>query len=211
MNIQQLTEAVGGLSNVSKMPGLSHGTSALDCNVGGKLAEIPGSVCFGCYARKGFYVMPNTKNAHKNRQKRLLAPDWEDRMVELIERKYRNKVGRNRVFRWKDSGDLSSIEELQSIVNIAKRISSMKFWLPTKEYGIVRAWTKQHGEFPDNLNVRVSSPMIGQGPLNIPGTTSSTVNAGEGHKCPANEQDHKCLDCRACWEKDVKSVDYQEI
>ena len=42
------------LSRTSKMPCESISLDARQCKTGSKLAKIPGSVCNGCYALKGF-------------------------------------------------------------------------------------------------------------------------------------------------------------
>ena len=44
------------------MPCESISLDARQCKTGSKLAKIPGSVCNGCYALKGFYNMPSVKN-----------------------------------------------------------------------------------------------------------------------------------------------------
>ena len=64
MNAEELKQARLDkklLSNVSKMPGYSISRSAWLCGVGSRLAEIEGSTCAKCYARKGMYHMPNVK------------------------------------------------------------------------------------------------------------------------------------------------------
>lgn len=59
---------VGGLSNVSKMPGYSYNLQALrTCGVGSRLAETPGTPCFYCYAKDNFYAFPGTIAAQERR------------------------------------------------------------------------------------------------------------------------------------------------
>jgi hypothetical protein len=60
---------------------------------------------------------------------------------------------------------------------------------------------------PDNLTIRLSAHMIGKA-IDRPmqGTTSSSVESGNGHICPASKQENTCRDCRACWH--VNNVDY---
>ena len=53
------------LSHPSKMPCPAISLDAQACKTGSKLAEIKGTVCHDCYALKGFYRMPNTRNAMK--------------------------------------------------------------------------------------------------------------------------------------------------
>ena len=130
-------------------------------------------------------------------------------MTALLRLKYRNKKGADRVFRWHDSGDIQSMAHLTAIVQIAVDLPDILFWIPTKEYGTVRQYLASHpAGFPSNLTVRVSAPMIGEQGKPIPGTVSSTVGSGQGYACPAPTQGNACGDCRACWNKNVKSVDY---
>ena len=55
------------LSHPSKMPCPAISLDARACKTGSKLAEIEGTVCHDCYALKGFYRMPNTRNAMQRR------------------------------------------------------------------------------------------------------------------------------------------------
>ena len=58
MKTSEALKIVGGLSKPSKMPGWAYGLPAAECKTGSKLAQVPGSVCSGCYALKGCYVFP---------------------------------------------------------------------------------------------------------------------------------------------------------
>ena len=60
--------------------------------------------------------------------------------------------------------------------------------------------------------VRVSAPMVDGEPLKSFDYTS-TVNHKTtpiGHACPSRFQENKCMDCRACWSKEVKNVSYHK-
>ena len=196
-------EYVGGLSNVSKMPGRSTSTSAFDCKTGSKLAKVPGSVCFDCYARKGNYTRyPAVRKALDRRLAALDRPEWVPMMARAI--------GADPFFRWHDSGDIQSVTHLDRIVQVARLTPGTKHWIPTREIGFVRQWEKLNGSFPDNLVVRVSAPMIDGAPLKGFQNTS-TVHRNVppvGHNCPASRQDGKCGECRACWNPDVRNVSY---
>ena len=209
--MKELETAVGGLSKPSKMPGLSYGTPAKDCIIGSILRQRAGSVCSKCYAHKGMYVFPNVRAAQQNRLDIMLADldAWRKNMTELLSRKYAKKKGPDAVFRWHDSGDLQSLSHLEAIVQIAKDLPGIAFWLPTKEYKLVREFVSRN-VLPDNLVIRVSAPMIGAAPAPIPGTVSSTVGADHGQDCPAYTQEGKCGDCRACWNPNVASVNYPQ-
>jgi len=210
MKVLELETSVGGLSKPSKMPGFSYGIPARECKVGGMLRNIKGSVCSKCYARKGMYVFRNVQAAQYRRLEILSAnlSTWAENMTALLVRKY---AKREKVFRWHDSGDLQSAEHLSAIVQIAKNLPDFAFWLPTKEYALVRSWVRENGEFPTNLTVRISAPMIGRESLpNIPGTVSSTVGNAEGFQCEAYSREGKCGPCRACWKRDVPNVNYSQ-
>jgi len=213
MKISELETAVGGLSTPSKMPGLSYGTPAKDCPVGSMLRKVKGSVCSKCYAHKGMYSFANVKAAQAKRLA-ILTGDlegWRKNMTTLLERKYAKKNGPDAVFRWHDSGDIQSPEHLSAIVQIAKDLPGIRFWIPTKEYGIVRRWLTAHPEgFPSNLAVRVSAPMIGREATAIPGTLSSTVGYANGFQCEAYTRGGVCGDCRACWNTEIPSVNYPQ-
>ena len=56
MLIKEAKKIIISLSQPDKMPGYAYGLPAWECKTGGKLAKVPGSVCFGCYAMKGNYT-----------------------------------------------------------------------------------------------------------------------------------------------------------
>lgn len=197
------------LGHPSKMPCASYGISALMCKTGSKLAQIPGSVCHGCYALGANYRYPSVTKAHARRLAEIDTPEWVARMCEAIDRETR-KTGVD-FFRWHDSGDLQSLAHLRNIVRIALHLTHVAFWLPTKEFSLVRQYVKKYGEFPRNLTVRLSAHMVdGKPPRWWPYT--STVHAkapAQGFTCQAYATaSGKCGDCRACWSKDVPNVSY---
>lgn len=212
--IASLGKRVGGLSKPSKMPGFAYGLPARECILGKILRKKKGSVCFSCYAFKGMYVFPAVQAAQYRRLK-ILQEDmhaWMRAMISLLDRKLASKSRADRVFRWHDSGDLQSVEHLSAIVQIAKMLPRIRFWLPTREREMVKEYLSVHPEgFPKNLTVRISVAMIGQSfapALAVNGTVASTVGAGNGFHCPARSQGNECRDCRACWSRSVPVVDY---
>jgi len=209
MKVSELEANVGGLSKPSKMPGFAYGIPAAKCILGSILAKKKGSVCNSCYALKGMYVFPVVKRAQERRLESISDPQWVAWMVELLSKKYSKKTGDDRVFRWHDSGDLQNAEHLSKIVEIAKALPDIRFWLPTRERKIVALWTLENGEMPSNLVVRISMQMVGQEAMGGTQTfPQSTVGSGKGFVCPARTQGNECRDCRACWDKTVESVDY---
>ena len=210
MRMKELEAAVGGLSNPSKMPGLSYGTPAAECSVGSLLRPVKGSVCSKCYARKGMYSFPVVQDAQYRRLETMKnLPKWIPDMTELLSRKYAKKVAPDNVFRWHDSGDVRDAEHFAAIVQIAKNVPGVEFWLPTKEYAIIREGVRTL-EIPSNLIIRVSAPMIGKENTSIPGAVSSTVGTGKGFTCEAYSRGGKCGPCRACWDPEIISVDYPQ-
>lgn len=209
MNVKELERLTGGLSTPSKMPGFAYGIPAAKCILGSILVKKAGSVCHDCYALKGMYVFPVVKAAQARRLEAISKPEWVSWMTELIGKKYRRMTGDGRVFRWHDAGDIQSLEHLSKIVAIANNLPDIRFWLPTRERKIVAQWVLANGMPPRNLVVRISMQMVGQeafsGPQAFP---QSTVGAGNGFLCPARTQGNECRECRACWNPNVKSVDY---
>jgi len=203
LTIKQAKELTGGLGNPSKMPGKAYGLPAQKCNVGSKLRDVDGSVCSTCYAcDKGRYAFANVKAAQERRYNSLTHILWIDAMITLIEKED--------YFRWHDSGDLQGLDHLMAIVEIAEQCPDTKFWLPTKEYGLINKYNRLGGFIPSNLIIRVSAPMVDC--VSIGGYEhSSTVHTGHwnGFVCPAPTQNGECDDCRACWDKNVKNVSYR--
>ena len=189
------------------------------CPKGSRLAQIPGSVCYGCYAFAGNYGRPNVIGAMKRRatatRDALKSPAKLDRWIRAIV----SSIDRSRddIFRWHDSGDIMGPKHLEAIVEVARLKPEVRFWLPTKEHGTVRDWigTYGAGKLPRNLNIRLSAHMLFEVMRATPPTTASSVASGEGYRCPATydeeymkEHDHTCGPCRMCWERKTRNVDY---
>ena len=197
------------LSKPSKMPCNSFSIPAIMCKTGSKLRKIEGSVCAKCYAHKGFYNMPNVRQALAARLRELRDPQWVERMVAVIRANESSGY-----FRWHDSGDLQGIWHLRNIVEVAKRMPDIRFWLPTKEERLVERYRKLHGKEPSNLTIRVSAHMVGEvcdAPVSSMVVKKGTTPLYNGvWTCPAKDQGNKCLTCRACWDPKVRIVAYLE-
>ena len=211
MNLKQIEQQIGTLSNNSKMPGLSWEIPAEECNVGTKLREIPNSVCSTCYALKGFYktYAKTIKPAQYKRLEALeLGDGWVSLMTTLISK--RTKIP---YFRWFGSGDLQSVRHLEMIVEVCRNLPDISFWLPTREVRFVVDYQKKHGSLPSNLNVRISGAMVDGPAPTVPGCTSSVVSTSDrsdATNCPARHQNNACGNCRACWKSDVAVVSYHK-
>jgi len=196
MNTKEAWALVGGLSKPSKMPGWSIGIPAKECKTGKKLRQIKNSVCEGCYALKGCYVFKVVQEAQYKRLEAIQHPDWVLAMATLINSKKPD------VFRWHDSGDVQDVQHLEKIFEVCRLTPSKRHWMPTRE-----AWIKDHmHKAPANLVVRFSSPMVDQGPVKSWANTS-TVST-KSRSCPAPDNNNECGSCRACWDPNVKNIEY---
>ena len=206
ITIKQAQDIAGTLSNPSKMPGKGTSTPAQDCITGSKLREIPGSVCHGCYAMKGFYTFANVKPALDKRFDAVMVSEsdpepWINAMAVMV-------TGQD-YFRWHDSGDLQGIWHLANIAEVAKRTPNTRHWLPTREYRMVKDYLANGGTIPENLTIRLSAHMV-NGPAPEMGLPTSTVVTSEDATCPARFQKNSCGDCRKCWDSTVKNVSYHK-
>jgi len=204
--IKEANKIVGGLASPSKMPGFSISLSTSKCKMGSKLRKVKGSVCENCYACKGRYLFNNVTVAHARRLEALSNPQWIEAMVFMINK----RAAKSPEFRWHDSGDLQSMDHLQTILKVVRQTPTVKHWLPTKEYKLISQFLREGGVFPENVCVRVSMPMTGQGPNQYRGLPCSTVNSGEGFACPVKNGSETCdtYNCRACWDNEVANIDY---
>ena len=213
-SIKQAEESVGGLSAPSKMPTYAWSISAKRCNIGSKLAKVEGSVCNKCYALKGMYQFPQTQNALEKRYNKWNNDryTWTNAMIYLMHNKKHIKDTGH--FRWFDSGDIQGGAMLSDINTIAWSSPNIRFWLPTKEYKLVREYTKENDIAP-NLIIRVSNPNVNSNTLKkVDHQYISTVYSkdmlenSEGYICPSSKQDNQCKDCRACWSDKISEVSY---
>ena len=195
MKTNEAWKLVGGLSKPGKMPGWSIGIPAKECKTGSKLRAVKGSVCEDCYALKGCYVFKVVQDAQYRRLKAIYTAPWVTAMVHLINSKKPD------VFRWHDSGDVQDLEHLNKIYEVCRLTPETRHWMPTRE-----AWIKDHMDSkPENLVIRFSPPMMGQRNDSWP---NSSMVVETGASCPAPAQGGKCLDCRQCWDPEVKVVSY---
>jgi hypothetical protein len=195
----------GGLSQTTKMPCESYNLPASACKVGSKLAQIEGTVCHGCYARKGNYNWDNVQKALHRRLDSLDCPQWVEAMVFLI--------GAAPHFRWHDSGDLQGIEHLKKIIEVCEQTPGTQHWLPTLESEVLTAFINSGRKLPANLTVRYSTPNIDS----VPSTRlfarsmvySGDVPAGV-RACPATLDRNSCDTCRDCWDRSIAIIGYKK-
>ena len=195
MKVKEAKEITGSLTRTSKMPGLGYSLPAWECQTGSKLSLVPGTPCFGCYAKKGNYTRyPAIKKAQYYRLDSLKHDSWVTAMVAQIKRQ--------KWFRWHDAGDVQSVEHMNKILEVCRQTPNTKHWLPTQE----RPYLPAPEDVPDNLIIRLSGSKI-DGPAPTAWTHTSSV-VMKNASCPAPAQGGKCKECRACWTKSVKHVSY---
>ena len=209
---------IGRTSATSKMPCQSwgipvHPTPGIEgsgCTTGLQLMPNDQTICSICRVDgRGFYRFPG---AVKAQTRRLLALEHSatcvDDFAHVLQTMYERR-GQD-VFRWLDTGDLTP-KLLRHIIAIGKRVPSVRFWVPSKEYRLVRP-LREPGVLPDNVTVRVSAPLRDQPPwsIGLPTATVHHLKAPIGYECPAPKQGNQCLDCRACWDRGVDNISYKE-
>ncbi len=193
------------LSNTDKMPCKSWSLEAVTTCPGSK--EKDGSfvpACDGCYARGGFYNMPNVKKPRDFNKEDWKREEWVDEMVKSIYSQL--------WFRWLDSGDLYDRRLAYKVYQVMSATPWIKHWLPTRMYKFdkFKSILMKMNRLP-NVVVRYSSDSISGGVIR--GKYSSTIiptadTPTKGAVCGAYSREGKCGDCRDCWDKSIKVIAY---
>ena len=189
-------------SRNSKMGTTDFSIDAFACITGSKLAKVPGTTCHKCYARTLQNLRPSVDKGWKANLDKWNAADpyrWVQAMAFQIKRY--NTDGR-----WFTSGDLQSVEMLDAIVQVARMTPEVQHWLPTQERDMLDDY---EGELPDNLTPRISASKVDGKLPNYPNVSGVTRDKAKV-TCPASQQGNACLDCKACWSKDVHSIIYPQ-
>lgn len=207
----------GGLTQTTKMPCQSYSLPTIACITGFRMSKIADSICNKCYANKGNYLK-YANNIEPAQHARI-----ESISMAIADSEYRKiwiqamvvSIGADQYFRFHDSGDIQNIEHLELYAELARAMPKCQFWLPTREYGIVAAFTAQF-DIPDNLIIRLSAMFIDK-PVTVPaslkginGIAVSNVHSIKpiGTACNAPKQNGECRTCRACWSRSVAAVSY---
>jgi hypothetical protein len=201
--LREAWDAVGGLSETSKMPCLSYGLPTRACRTGSRMAKVEGSVCGVCYAKGGFYAMfPDALEAQERRLRTIKDAKWVENMARLIQELS------PKWFRWHDSGDLQSVRHLEKVVEVCNLTPRCVHSLPTKEHRMVIGWMERN-QIPTNLVIGLSGLMVdGRLPLGHGLQVRGVTRDARLVTCPVKMQGGECLACRKCWEKDVSVVMY---
>jgi len=92
---------------------------------------------------------------------------------------------------------------MAKIIEVCKLTPDTQHWMPTQE----RQYLPDPEQVPANLIIRLSAAKVDGNPGNA-WSHSSTVVTDGNPSCPSGKQGNKCLDCRACWNKDIKNISY---
>lgn len=191
------------LTNTSKMPCPSWGLPAGRACPGMKTG--PGTICGQCYAAKGNYGVPMVRHAQQQRFTWTLAlmksPAGQDAFVAYMSRAI-EAIG-SPYFRVHDSGDLFSPAYARCWSRIARQLSHIRFWFPTRSYRIPNLLPAiQDLAALPNVTIRPSALMLDAAPPVIDGLAagSGATYSKDDATCPAYRQNGECRDCRHCWD-----------
>lgn len=207
----------GGLTQTTKMPCQSYSLPTIACVTGFKMRAIAGSICADCYAEKGNYrkyangIEPAQHARLESISMAIADPEYRKIWIQAMV----VSIGADQYFRFHDSGDIQNIDHLELYAELARALPSCRFWLPTREYGIVSAFTAQY-DVPTNLIIRLSAMFIDKAVIvpktlqGVPGIAVSNVHSKKaiGTACNAPKQNGECRKCRACWSRSVATVSY---
>ena len=161
--------------------------------------------CSGCYATTGCYNFPDTKKVRADNKE-----EWQN---ESFVDDFTKALNKQSHFRWFDSGDMYTIKLAEKIYSIMLATPNTKHWLPTRmaKFPKFQSIISKMQALP-NVMVRFSSDEI-DGSY-IKGVHGSTIVPNEQladsntFVCNAPKQGGKCLDCRACYNKDIPVIGY---
>ena len=193
------------LSKPSKMPCKTWSLQAGSTCPGSidPTTKLPVPVCAGCYAKDGFYNMPNSVKVRDANREDWKRGAWVDEMILALAKETH--------FRWFDSGDVYHPALAFKIYLVMIGTPHVKHWLPTKSYKIERIQVilEKMKALP-NVSVRYSSDSMEgdyeafHGSTVIPYAETLT----EATVCGAYSRDGKCGNCRLCWDKSVAVIAY---
>lgn len=168
------------------------------------------AACSGCYATSGNYRFSNVQAPRLYNQIAWESQDFVEKFVEELQNE--------RFFRWFDSGDMYSLKLAEKIFKIMQLTPHVKHWLPTRMHKFPKfaSIIRQMASL-ENVVVRLSSDSINGEKVNsqLVDTNSTILDQSSLDNldksifvCKAFEQDGKCLTCKACYDKGVKTIGY---
>ncbi len=172
-----------------------------------------------CYANKGTQKCASVQGAYY-RNLRLMNEDIDD-LFEQIEFKIKHS-GLSMV-RFFDSGDIPNAEFFEKMCDSIKRLPDVKFMAFTKKYEIVNEYLNKGNTIPDNFNIMFSAwdyTWKFDNPFDLPVAyvkfKDERLNPDiprSALSCPSNGKklgEVTCSMCKACWNKNLKSVYFEE-
>jgi hypothetical protein len=159
--------------------------------------------CTGCYAKGGNYRFRNVVAVREHNK-----ADWQ--RASFVPEFVASLSGETH-FRWFDSGDMYSVALARKILSIMTATPHCKHWLPTRMYKFskFRGVLAQMEALPNVVVRRSSDAVNGTFDATHGSTILPTPTAPKGVTlCKAYAQQGQCMDCRACWSKDVPVVGY---
>ena len=162
--------------------------------------------CKGCYATSGAYRFSNVKKVRFDNKEA-----WQ---LESFESDFIQALAKEKFFRWFDSGDMYSLALAEKMLYIMQNTPQVKHWLPTRMHKFAKFHSiLERMQSLPNVNVRLSSDGINGELIDTKlNSTNSTIiglnSAYNGFVCPSSLQDGKCKACKACFDKEVKTVAY---
>lgn len=195
------------ISKASKMPCRSWSLQALDtCPASRKANGELVDACQGCYATDGNYRFSNVKAPRIHNKEDWKRDQWVADMIKELDN--------DRYFRWFDSGDMYDLRLAHKILEVMQATPWVRHWLPTRmhKFDKFSSVIADMMELP-NVVVRLSSDSVRGDTVGNAKWSSTIIGTDQVHTtsftiCRSFEQDGKCLDCRACWSKEVPVVAY---
>ena len=207
------------LTQTRKMPGPSWSLPAHRA-----CPRANGTICDSCYAGKGCYQYPSTRNAQDVRFRWTVEcmrtpagrESWIASMVLAI------GSTKAKYFRVHDSGDMFNMAYAQAWLEVCRMLPEVRFWIPTRAWQAPRSVLpvfdpllyvlRQLAQLP-NVTVRPSALNFGDhapqvGGLHA-GSTAGMPDVFRAWQCPAYAQGGHCGDCRACWDSKDTPVSYR--
>ena len=98
------------------------------------------------------------------------------------------------------AGDVQDLQHLQKIYEVCRLTPTKRHWLPTGSMDQATCTEK-----PDNLVIRLSSPMVDQGPYSWPNTSCGRRSARAARHL---NKEAMMSSCRQCWDPNIKNISY---
>lgn len=195
------------LSKASKMPCRSWSLEALiTCPASLKADGTLVDACKGCYATTGNYRFPNVKAPRAHNKEDWKRDEW---CLEMIA-----ELDNDRYFRWFDSGDMYDIRLAKKMLEVMRATPHCNHWLPTRMHKFPKfARVINSMSMLENVTIRLSSDSVLGDILDTSLPTSTIIPTLDDVTdamvvCESGTRAGKCGPCRACWDKDVKTIAY---